>query len=248
MSDFLNRAADILRNAHHLAVLTGAGVSAESGVPTFRDAQSGYWSRFDPLTLATPEGFARDPGLVWRWYMSRLESAVDAAPNPGHFALAALENYVDTLVLLTQNVDMLHERAGSTNVVHLHGSIGRYRCVNCAAPYELQPGDREAEWPPICPLCGGFIRPDVVWFGELLPAHALDAAWQAAERCDALLVVGTSGLVYPAAQLPRIAQQQGAPVIDVNPEPNEISAWADVFVQGKSGEVLPEVVKRLGKG
>ena len=241
----LQAAARLLASARRLAVLTGAGVSAESGVPTFRDAQSGYWSRFDPLTLATPEGFASDPGLVWRWYMSRLEMAAEAAPNPGHFALAELEKHVDSLTLLTQNVDTLHERAGSTHVVHLHGSIGAYRCVDCATGYELQPGDREADLPPSCPRCGGFIRPDVVWFGELLPQAALQAAWQAAETCDAMLVVGTSGLVYPAAQLPRIARQQGAAVIDVNPEPNEISDWADVFVQGKSGEVLPQVVEQL---
>jgi NAD-dependent deacetylase len=239
----IRTAAEWLSEAQHIACLTGAGVSAESGVATFRDAETGYWSQFDPEQLASQTGFARDPGLVWRWYMDRLLRVSErAAPNPGHVALADLEKRTPRFTLITQNVDDLHEQAGSENVYHLHGNIHRFRCNACAAAYELQPDDRTAELPPVCLACGGPIRPDVIWFGEMLPSEVLKTAWAAAESCDVMLVVGTSGIVYPAAQLPHIARQNGARVIDVNPDPNAIADIADLFLQGPSGEVLPQIV------
>jgi NAD-dependent deacetylase len=241
----LAQAAKLLATANPVACLTGAGVSAESGIPTFRDAQTGLWARFSPEELASPAGFRNNPSAVWRWYMSRLKAVEDALPNPGHRALADLEQRTSDMTLITQNVDDLHERAGSRRVIHLHGSITRFRCSQCRVPYPLQPGDRERDNPPECPFCSGLIRPDVVWFGEMLPGSALETAFRAAETCDVMLVVGTSGIVYPAAHLPAIAQQSGAKVIDVNPQPGPISQLADVFLQGPSGQVLPQLLQAL---
>ncbi len=237
-------AAQILCRASRVACLTGAGVSAESGVPTFRDAQTGLWAQFDPEELASPAGFQRNPGLVWRWYMSRLAMVEQAQPNPGHQALAQLERILPHFVLITQNVDDLHERAGSQRVIHLHGSITRFRCSQCGAPYQLQPQDREREMPPVCRLCNGWIRPDVVWFGEPLPTEALIQAWDEAGQCDVMLVVGTSGVVYPAAQLPVVAREHGAAIIDVNPEKGPTADLADIFLQGPSGVILPQLVEK----
>lgn len=229
----------MLDGAERVAVLTGAGVSAESGVPTFRDAQTGLWARYDPETLASPQGFAANPGLVWRWYMHRLALVEAAAPNPGHRALAQLQAQRPDLTLITQNVDDLHERAGSQGVIHLHGSLFRFRCHRCRAPYALRDEDRTAPEPPTCPQCDGRVRPDVVWFGEMLPQRALQAALDAARASHLFLVVGTSGVVYPAAQLPYTAQASGAAIIEVNPAPTPITQIADVHLAGPSGEVLP---------
>ncbi len=237
------QAAQYLLAANSVVCLTGAGVSAESGVPTFRDAQTGLWSRFDAEELASPQGFERDPGLVWRWYMGRLGQLEEAAPNPGHTALAQLEGICERFLLVTQNVDDLHEQAGSVDVIHLHGSLLDFRCVSCSAPHNLTEEQRRADSPPSCGVCGDLVRPDVVWFGEGLPWEAVETAAEAARACDLMLVVGTSGLVYPAAQLPLIAKRAGAKVIDVNLEPGPISSIADLFLQGKSGEILPAVVR-----
>lgn len=240
------QAARLLADARHVACLTGAGVSAESGIATFRDAQTGHWSRFDPQALASQAGFAADPGLVWRWYMDRLESARERAePNAGHVALAEIAARVPRFTLITQNVDDLHERAGSTNVHHLHGSIGRFRCNECEREHVLRAEERRAEMPPQCAVCGGLVRPDVVWFGEMLPRGPIEAAWEAATECDVMLVVGTSGIVYPAAQLPYLASENGATVIDVNPEIGALADITDLFLQGPSGEVLPRLVQAL---
>ena len=239
------QAAEHFSAASAVVCLTGAGVSAESGVPTFRDAQSGLWSRFDAAELASPQGFERDPGLVWRWYMWRLELLEAASPNPGHTALAQLGLLCERFVLVTQNVDDLHEQAGSVDVVHLHGSLLRFRCRSCAQPHHLTEAQRGAEEPPACGVCGDLVRPDVVWFGESLPGQALERAAEAAHTCDLMLVVGTSGLVYPAAQLPLIARQAGAAVIDINVERSAISAVADLFLQGKSGEILPKLARAV---
>lgn len=244
----IERAAARLAAAESVVCLTGAGVSAESGVPTFRDAQTGLWSRFDPEELASPQAFAADPGLVWRWYMWRLQLLADARPNPGHFALARLAPLLSTFLLVTQNVDDLHEQAGSRNVLHLHGSLLRFRCDTCQQPHRLSDAEQQADAPPACAHCGGLVRPAVVWFGEGLPWDAVERAASAASTCDAMLVVGTSGLVYPAAQLPVIARQAGAAVIDVNPQPGPISSLADIFLQGKSGEILPELLNALAPG
>jgi len=239
MNDLIDRAAERLAAARRVTCLTGAGVSAESGIPTFRDALTGLWSKFDPMTLASQEGFAANPGLVWRWYMDRLSWVEEAVPNPGHVALAELEKLMPTFTLITQNVDNLHEKAGSADVLHIHGSLARFRCNRCHAPYTLKPEDEGAQEPPRCLNCGGPVRPDVVWFGEMLPYEVLRGAQQAALTCDVMLVVGTSGVVYPAAELPYTAKSAGAFVIDVNPDPSAISSMADVFLQGMSGEVVP---------
>ncbi len=245
--DLIRRAAAALKTARSLMVLTGAGVSAESGVPTFRDAQTGLWSRYDSEVLASPQGFAADPGLVWRWYMSRLASVETAHPNPGHVALARFEAAMAStsrrLTVFTQNVDDLHERAGSREVHHLHGRIAAFRCARCRRPHVLASEERTAEQPPHCDVCGAAVRPDVVWFGEELPRETLDRAWMEAEHCDLLLVAGTSGQVYPVAQLPSAAREAGALVIDVNPEPTPISDLAGLFLQGPSGEILSKVLE-----
>lgn len=242
MGDETRRAAQVLRQADFVVCLTGAGVSAESGVATFRDAQTGLWSNFDPRQLAAQEGFAENPGLVWRWYMERLQTVGQVQPNPGHLALAQLEQMVPRFALFTQNVDDLHERAGSQNVRHLHGTIARFRCNDCAIAHLLQPAERQLAEPPVCRLCGGLIRPAVIWFGELLPQDVLAEARSAAYACDVLLVVGTSGVVYPAAELPLMAQSAGAQVIDVNPEAGPMAEVADLFLQGPGGEILPRLV------
>jgi len=241
----LAAAAALLQGAHSVACLTGAGVSAESGVATFRDAATGLWSRFDPQKLASQEGFVADPGLVWRWTMERLQNMSSVQPNPGHFALAKLAERFEQFDLITQNIDDLHERGGSPTVYHLHGSIARYRCNRCRAGYTLRPQDRASATPPVCPYCRGFIRPDIVWFGEMLPRQELEEAWRAVSECDVMLVVGTSGVVYPAAQLPQMAQQQGAAIIEVNPDPTAMAYAPDVVLRRPSGEALPALLERL---
>ncbi|MBX3011651.1 MAG: NAD-dependent deacylase [Caldilineaceae bacterium] len=241
----LTQASVALAQAKRIVCLTGAGISAESGVATFRAAQSGLWARFDPQRLASQAGFAADPGLVWRWYMARLASVEAAVPNPGHLALVALERVAPAFTLVTQNVDDLHERAGSRQLWHVHGQISQFHCNRCHAPHALQPDERTHAEPPICRSCGGHIRPGVVWFGEGLPSVALDAAWRAAEACEVMLVVGTSGVVYPVAELPQVAQAAGAVVIDVNPQHNPIAARADFFLQGAAEVVLPQVIEQM---
>lgn len=241
-------AARLIGQAKAIACLTGAGVSAESGVATFRDAQSGHWAHFDPQQLASQEGFAADPGLVWRWYMDRLLGVTQKAqPNPGHIALAEIERKTERFTLITQNVDNLHERAGSQNVIHLHGEITRFHCNQCGHQHTLRTEEQHVEMPPTCTVCAGPVRPSVVWFGENLPANSMDAAWRAAQECELMLVVGTSGVVYPAAQLPYVAHESGATVIDVNPEPSAISRMATLYLQGPSGVLLPQVVQKIGQ-
>jgi NAD-dependent deacetylase len=244
----IQQAAQALAQAQSVVCLTGAGVSAESGVATFRDVQTGLWSKFDPQRLASQEGFADDPGLVWRWYMERLRTVEAAAPNPGHRALAQLETRMAEFSLVTQNVDNLHERAGSRQVYHIHGRINHFRCNYCRTEYTLQAHEQTQEHPPICPHCSELVRPDVVWFGESLPVDVVDIAWRAAESCEIMLVVGTSGVVYPVAQLPLVAKRAGALVIDVNPHCTPISEMADIFLQGAGGVVLPQLLDALSTG
>lgn len=228
-----------LRDARHVCVLTGAGVSAESGVPTFRDAQEGLWARYRPEDLATPDAFLMDPVLVWRWYRWRRDLVGEAQPNPGHVALAQLADLVPQLTLVTQNVDNLHQRAGSKGVIEFHGNIFTDRCFNDGS---LQIADEGAA-SPVCPDCGGHLRPGVVWFGEAIPEKALNESCAAAADCDVFLSVGTSALVYPAAGLADIARENGAIVVEINPEP---AMHAATFVlAGKSGEVLPELLELL---
>jgi NAD-dependent protein deacetylase/lipoamidase len=230
-----------LRAARRVAILTGAGVSAESGVPTFRDALTGLWARFRPEDLATPEAFARDPALVWRWYRERRQRLRTVEPNPGHRALVALEGRIPELTLITQNVDGLHARAGSREVIELHGNITRVKCFAEDTPVE-EWADTEAV--PACPRCGGPLRPDVVWFGEMLPPLALERARAAAGRCDVFLSVGTSNLVEPAASLPWLASARGAPVLIVNPTADGQRAGSGILpLLGKAGVVLPALLR-----
>ena len=230
-----------LAAARRVAVLTGAGISAESGIPTFRDALTGLWANYDPQELATPEGFARNPKLVWEWYAERRARIAGVQPNPGHLALAALERRFEQFTLVTQNIDSLHQRAGSRAVVELHGNIAR---VKCSREETIVPEFPENESPPRCP-CGAFLRPDVVWFGEMLPAGALARAEEAAEHCEVFLSIGTSAQVYPAAELPLRALSAGATVVEINPEQTSLTRHAHFVLQGASGKVLPALLERL---
>ena len=236
----------IMRAARHIAVLTGAGVSAESGIPTFRDAQTGLWAQYRPEDLATPEAFERNPKLVWDWYAWRQELVRRSQPNPGHYALIQLQQHVPCFKLITQNVDGLHQMAGSTDVIELHGNIMRARCS-----IEDTVIDRwlnTDETPPRCPRCGAHLRPDVVWFGELLPPKAIEAARQAANTCDVFFSVGTSSLVEPAASLARVASQHGAVVVEVNLTTTPLTSRATFALQGASGEILPVLIKAAWPG
>ncbi len=230
-----------LRAARQVTVLTGAGVSAESGIPTFRDALTGLWSQYNPQELATPDAFRRNPRLVWEWYAFRRQMLTEKTPNPGHFALAEIEKHIPEFILVTQNIDGLHQRAGSRNVIELHGNLGRVKCFdeNTVISQWAETG----EVPPRCPRCGGLLRPDVVWFGEYLPADALEAGQAAARSCNVFFSVGTSGMVQPAASLPFMALEQGAMVVEVNPDETPLSRWATHTLRGPSGVWLPDVVK-----
>ncbi len=241
----LAEVARLLAQAQRVVVLTGAGISAESGIATFRDARLGYWSQFDPEALASPEGFARDPGLVWRWYMERYRGLLQAQPNRGHQALAALAVNTPQLTLATQNIDDLHERAGSRAVLHLHGSLNSFRCQRCKRPHLLTSDEQHSVTPPSCLTCGALVRPGVVWFGEMLPDGMLQTVWQAARACDLFLVVGTSGVVMPAAALPEVARNAGATVVEVNVTPSEVTSAAHHFLKGKAGAVLPALLELM---
>ena len=229
-----------LRRARSIVALTGSGISAESGIPTFREAQTGLWDKYDPQQLATPEAFVRNPKLVWEWYEWRRKLVREAEPNPSHRTLVELGKEVPSFTLITQNVDGLHERAGSRDVIELHGNI--FRTVCFAEMIEVDPKDSE-EKPPICPNCGSPLRPDVVWFGEALPAGAMESASKAAEECDVFLSIGTSSLVYPAASLPYVADAADATVVEINPENTSLTSRADYTLRGTAGEVLPSLVE-----
>jgi NAD-dependent deacetylase len=245
-----------LRKADRVAALTGAGASQESGLRTFRDAQSGLWVQYRPEDLASPEAFARDPKLVWDWYAMRREKVRDVEPNPGHFALAEMGQRVPHFTLITQNVDGLHRKAEETlsetsqvsktcdvyPILELHGNLQRVRCSECGMYTDTWTENGDV---PRCAGCGGMLRPDVVWFGEALPRSALEAAVDAARACHVFFSIGTSGLVQPAAALAFAAHNKGAVVVEGNLEPTPLTEKADFFLQGRSGEVLPELVKAV---
>jgi NAD-dependent deacetylase len=231
----------LLRRTSKLSALTGAGVSQESGLRTFRDAQTGLWAQYRPEDLASPEAFARDPKLVWDWYAWRREAVKAVRPNPGHYALVEIEKRVPQFTLITQNVDGLHRMAGSKNMLELHGNIQRVSCSDCYSLAETWGDDTESV--PRCKSCGGLLRPDVVWFGESLPRDQLEAAVEAARTCDVFFSIGTSGVVQPAASLAFAARNRGAVVVEINAEPTPLTPKTDFFFQGKSGEILPEFVK-----
>jgi NAD-dependent deacetylase len=247
----IQQAADILRSSQRLAVSTGAGISKESGIPTFRDALDGLWANYDPQKLATPRGFRQDPKLVWDWYQYRRELLAEARPNPGHYALAEMEDLLPQVVVITQNIDGLHHQAGSSDIITLHGDITRNKCFDdCQGNptyvdiEQLEDWDPEAG-PPHCPHCGAWVRPAVVWFEELLPPGALERALQVSQQADVMLVIGTSGLVQPAASLPFAAKRGGARIVEVNPESSMLTPIADVHLAGPSGEMLPQVVAAM---
>ena len=240
----LDEAAARLAQARRVVVFSGAGASKESGISTFREPGEGLWAKYDPMKLATREADEADPAFVWRWYESRFGLIEAAEPNPGHYAVVELGHAVPTVVV-TQNIDGLHQRAGSGDVIELHGSARRFKCLgerHTGLTREDFAGSDEA--PPRCPHCGDMIRPDVVWFGEALPAQALQRALDEATDCDVLIAVGTTGIVYPAAMVPAMAHQTGAAVIDVNPDEDAIATFADWWLRGPGGEVLPRLVAR----
>ena len=258
----LQKAQDLLKGANSLCVLTGAGISAESGLKTFRDA-GGLWEDHPVEKVATPQGFAHDPKLVWRFYNARRKAADVATPNPAHLALARLESGLrrhakskpapangngdaahehgpQPMTILTQNVDGLHQQAGSQNILELHGSVWKVRCTECG----LVTDDHPIELPilPYCDECDGLLRPDVVWFGEDLNEEILEQAETAVEACDLFMAIGTSAVVHPAASFPELAAQLGVPIIEVNQEKTPISALAEICLLGKAGEILPKII------
>jgi NAD-dependent deacetylase len=234
-----NDLVETLRSARFVVALTGAGVSAESGVPTFRDAMDGLWSKFRPEDLATPEAFARDPATVTRWYDERRQKCASVKPNAGHIALVELERRCPRFSLITQNVDRLHQAAGSRSVLELHGTLWVWRCVRCAD--EREERGPFGEYPPRCG-CGGMRQPSVLWFGETLPEDVLAKAYREAETCDLFISIGTSAIVYPAADLARAARRSGAKVVEINAQPTPLTRLADWVLTGRAGEVLPALV------
>lgn len=231
-----------LARARHVGVLTGAGISAESGIPTFRDP-GGLWDQFRPEDLANVHAFLNNPVLVQTWYEHRRSVAQEKQPNAGHLALAELESLVDDFTLITQNVDDLHRRAGSRRILELHGNIMRSFCIECGRPAQAVDLKSTARGEPArCRACNGLIRPDVVWFGEMLPEGIMEQAEQAAERAEVFLTVGTSALVYPAAGLPQVAGDRGAYTAEINIEPSAVSHLLDEVLVGPAGVILPQLV------
>lgn len=245
-----------LLDARHIAVLTGAGMSADSGIATFRDASTGLWSQFDPRLLASPQGWANDRDLVWAWYEHRRATVMKAQPNAGHYAIAQLANALQAahgkevqVNVITQNVDDLHERAGSACVVHLHGSLFAPRCKACGRPAHDLPEPSDAPVmklsPPRCTHCNGYVRPGVVWFGEDLPHDAWRQAKTWVNDCDCLMVIGTSGVVWPAAQLPIDAHAQGKLVVEVNPHVSDITRHTGIYWASTSAQALPALLAEI---
>ncbi len=245
-------AARLLHEAKSIVVLTGAGISAESGLATFRDPEEGLWSKYDPMELATIDAFERDPELVTRWYVWRFARAQDAQPNPGHEALAQLEQWINeqttcnddrSFTLITQNVDGLHQRAGSHRVIEIHGSILRWRCTNTGAEKRLD--ELCFDQTPVPSEHGGIMRPCVVWFGEMLPEKEMIQTQQALESCDLFLSIGTSGQVQPVASFVSFALSNGARTIEINRDPTPMSEAVDLSIMGLAGEILPRVIDAI---
>lgn len=228
---------DSIARAKKISVLTGAGVSAESGIPTFRGA-GGMWEKYDIWKLATVRGFEENPQLVWEWYQHRQAEVIRAKPNAAHETIAEMERYFDVFTVVTQNIDGMHARAGSRNIVELHGNIWRMRCVRDSTVMDLTAPVKEI--PPLC-QCGSLMRPDVVWFGEQLPEEAIERASKAAVESDVMFVIGTSAQVYPAAALPVLTHHSGGKVIEVNLEPTSVTDFADASFFAPAGSVMPVV-------
>ncbi len=235
----LRHAAELLAASQRPAAFTGAGISAESGIPTYRDL-GGLWQQYSIEEVATPQGFERDPRKVWEFYNARRNQLWEIEPNRGHYALAELQELFPDFVIITQNVDRLHQKAGSKRVIELHGNLHEVRCVDCGATFDKV--GESLDPLPRCERCSGLLRPNVVWFGEPLPEEAWKAATETVRRCDCLLVVGTSAQVYPAASLVDMARASGARVLEFNLDRTPVSDVADVALSGKAGELLPQVV------
>ncbi len=240
----IQKAAEILGSSDSLFVLTGAGISAESGIPTFRGTD-GLWKNYSATDLATPEAFEKNPELVWEWYHWRQGIILKAEPNPAHFAVAELEKKFNNFLLLTQNVDNLHRRAGSKKVLELHGNIFRARCLSCGriVHHQIEPG-KEIINLPKCD-CEGLLRPDIVWFGEQIPQDIWQASLEFLSAADTSIICGTSGIVWPAAAIPEMAKKNRAKIIEINLEPTPISSIVDVSILGKAGEILPLIIQTL---
>lgn len=241
----LESALKLAQESSNVTVFTGAGMSAESGIQTYRDDTTGLWENVDPQAMASISAWARDPEPMWAWYLWRATLAQRAEPNAGHVALA---EWASIGTIVTQNIDNLHERAGAHNVIHLHGSLFEWRCTICSRPYrkvELLDEPVERLTPPQCPLCGNYIRPGVVWFGEALPQREWNQAETAISNSDLLVIVGTSGVVQPAASLPLIAVEMGIPVLEISPADTELTRFADVSWRTTAAVGLPELVAAL---
>lgn len=248
----IKTAAALIASHQRICILTGAGISAESGIPTFRDKQTGFWENYAAEDLATPEAFARDPKLVWSWYQWRRQLVADTQPNAAHHAIAQWQYHTQSsnqqLTLITQNVDDLHEQTGSA-VIHLHGNLWRNKCSQCETPLQSEStADKKAldfdDALIDCQHCGGYIRPDIVWFGESLPVEAWQTAEEAAAHCEVFISIGTSSLVYPAAGLAHLAKQNGAHIIEVNPNPTP-NTVVDITLAEKAGVIMPLLVDHI---
>ena len=235
----------VVVESEHLIALTGAGVSAESGIPTFR-GKDGLWNRYRPEELANPQAFAADPEKVWKWYAWRMEKVFSAEPNRAHHAFAELERMGILKCLITQNVDDLHERAGSRNIIHLHGSLRVVRCTSCENSFEVEEPPRIPPLPR-CDKCGSLLRPGVVWFGEMLPHDVLDRAIREVEKADVIIVAGTSAVVQPAASLPLIVKRRGGVIIEINPDETPLTAVADYSLRINAGEMMEKIVEPIRK-
>lgn len=233
-----------LHNAKSMTCLTGAGVSAESGIPTFRDAQTGLWAKYNPEELASPQGFLKNPKLVWEWYAWRRKTILNCQPNSAHLSLAKIAQ-IRPLTLITQNIDGLHQRAGSTQVIELHGNIHQVKCFDENTPVNSWP--ESSPTPPRCPQCNSFLRPNVVWFGESLPEKQFELATQASQTCDLFISAGTSSLVYPAAALPEFALSHRATLLEINPQPTPLTPYAHFSLQYPAGQILPLILQTLNQ-
>lgn len=240
--DDMEELIELIEKSKNIIVFTGAGISKDSGIQTFRDTD-GLWRDFDPQVYATYEGFISDPVKVWKWYLYRYDKIKKAQPNAGHHFVAKLEKYFQNFALITQNIDGLHNKAGSRNIIELHGNIYRVKCCSCRNKYNTDDVNFEV-MPPLCE-CGGLLRPDVVWFGESLPQRELNLAFTYASKADLVIVIGTSCLVYPAAEIPFIVKRNGGVVIEFNPESTPLTDYADINVKNINESFYKELISKL---
>jgi len=238
MNDAIKQLAEAFKQADHVTVLTGSGISADSGVPTFRDPQEGLWAKFKPQDLASPEAFLKDPDFVWQWYQWRRKKVLSVEPNAGHTALARLADRHPDLTLVTQNVDGLHQRGGHKDVIEFHGNIHRNLCLDNGHVMKVE---GHPERPPRCKVCDSLLRPGVVWFGESIPEEALSRSLAASQKADLFIAIGTSATVYPAAGLAELAREHGATIAEINPEASDMSV-VDIAIRARAAEALPEIL------